>query len=252
MRRSIKVLTIFTVVLVLALLLTNYSTSSQQYFNTIVAKEFILIDDNKTPRGALTFTDEGYPTVALFNNKGRDLIYMVIDNNGPAIRLMDDQGKPRLSLFLHEFSEPSIHLSDKNHKSFVSLSGYENEPGGRLMFVDENKGHRASIGYKNGKASLAIKGADKCSGAYLTAYDRDGVHINIADSNLRSNLTLRSTDNELAMVMAAQKRTGLFYRASRGDVPNLAIIKGGEPIWKALPGAPAPASDLPDIVDLIK
>ena len=120
------------------------------------------------------------------------------------------------------------------------------------MFVDENGGHRASIGYKNGKASLAIKGADKYSGAYITAYDNDGVHINIADSNLRSNLTLRSTDNELAMVMAAQKRTGLFYRAARGDVPNLAIIKGGEPIWKALPGAPAPASDLPDIVDLIK
>ena len=84
------------------------------------------------------------------------------------------------------------------------------------MFVDENKGQRASIGYKNGKASLAVKGADKYSGAYITAYDNDGVHINIADSNLRSNLTLRSTDNELAMVMAAQKRTGLFYRAARG------------------------------------
>ncbi len=237
---------------ILAMAFVNNSSSSQQYFDSIVAKKFVLIDDNRKPRGALAFTDEGYPMVALLDKNGKDLVLLTIDFNGPSIRLMDGSGLPRLSLFLHEFSEPSIHLSDKNHKSFISLSGYENEPGGRLMFVDENKGHRASIGYKNGKASLAIKGADKYSGAYLTAYDRDGIHINIADSNLRSNLTLRSTDNELAMVMAAQKRTGLFYRAARGRLPNLAIINNGEPIWKALPGAPAPASDLPDIVDLIK
>ena len=247
-----KGLFIFCTGFFIALILVNNTTSSQQYYDSVVAKQFVLIDDNGKPRGGFGYSNEGFPIITLKNKKGNDLIYLVVDDNGPSLRLRDKGNRPRAWFTVDNGSMPAIYLLDKKQESYVVLKAFD-DGGGRLMFTDkDNKNFRAALGYKNGKASLAIKGADKYSGAYITAYDNDGVHINIADSNLRSNLTLRSTDNELAMVMAAQKRTGLFYRASRGDVPNLAIIKGGEPIWKALPGAPAPASDLPDIVDLIK
>ena len=97
---------------------------------------------------------------------------LIVDKAGPSLDIDDADGNLRISMTIGlTTSDPEIFLWSKGHKSFVNLSAFD-QGGGRLMFVDENKGHRASIGYKNGKASLAVKGADKYSGAYITAYDK--------------------------------------------------------------------------------
>ena len=54
----------------------------------------------------------------LLDKNGKDLIQLTIDFNGPAIRLMDDTGLPRLSLILHKFEKPKVLLADKSQKSF--------------------------------------------------------------------------------------------------------------------------------------
>ena len=90
-----KYILIFISGFAIALLLINNTSSSQQYYDSIVAKQFVLIDDHKKPRGALGFSNEGFPIVTLKDTNGNDLIYMVVDNNGPALRLRDNKNRPR-------------------------------------------------------------------------------------------------------------------------------------------------------------
>jgi len=129
------------------------------------AENFLLRDKEGRVRAAFFLNEAGGVGITLLNSSSQERLTMGVEQNGNAfLRLVDDNGKPRLSLandrtgtgiiLTDRFGEPRASLSESNNEYRLNLSGKKGSislfttnseiPG--LILYDANQKKRFQVG----------------------------------------------------------------------------------------------------------
>jgi hypothetical protein len=99
------------------------SQPSQVRYNTVWAKNFVLVDDKGKARATLGCQVGGSPTLTLDDGKGQDRISLGLAEDGtPSLVLIDGNGQPRVVLGVAKWDDPRTGQRVKTAPSSLILS----------------------------------------------------------------------------------------------------------------------------------
>jgi hypothetical protein len=128
-----------------------------QALSEVRARSFVLVNENGKPLAELGVTEAGGPAVGtrlrFFDQKGKPVLWLGVDQNGPRFDLHDENGKARAALDLLK-DGPELILFDENGKMRAGLTATKYGPG--LCLFDENDTMRAGLFVEKSGARLSL------------------------------------------------------------------------------------------------
>jgi hypothetical protein len=113
---------------------------------SIVAREFVLRDDDGVPHGMWRIQDDGSSTLSLNDRNGVERVRLrVLDNGAPGLALADAKGRSRVVLSLLPDLTGSLLFADEDENT-RALFGLGADGASTLVFADPSGDARLGMG----------------------------------------------------------------------------------------------------------
>ena len=205
----------------------------------LLAHSFILVDNNGKMRAALGFSDDGYPVLLFKDTEGNNRGYFGLIKQGSMINLKDAGGHSRVVMRHGDETGSTIGiLGETGMPNAMLRVPKTQEP--YFGFFD-NRGHgRIGLGISGGTPGLAFVGADGHPQLMMQARDGQGALLTLHDKGKRPAVALGAREGRSFIYAYDQERNGVFAGAQPRRAPMLAVMRGGQAAWSAIPGGQAP------------
>jgi len=147
----------------------------------IRANKFVLEDPNGKPCATLGYIENNGPALLLLDKNDVVRASLGLTPDGPGLELMDENHNTRVGLRTHAGGGPGLMLSDEDDRprAILNILGRQ---GSQLVLIDQNKRPRAGVAALKGESRVWLRDQNGKPRAALTITE-DGPNLSLTDEN---------------------------------------------------------------------
>jgi|GEM_PF-3351916 len=230
---SVVIISLFSslITLISAHLLTPKSVQADNNNGTVMARNFVLVDDNGNHRGGIGFENKE-PVIYLYDSNGVARAYLAVSATGPIFGLRNAQGKSDITISTSNNSKPCILLNSiDDEKRLIMMLKDGKQPA--LLLYDSKSKPRFLLTIDNDNPSMAMLDQEGIYQFSMQALGKQGALLSFHDNGSDSSAALGMRGAMSFLNLKDKDSSGLFTGAQPGKGPALVLKERGKITWAA-------------------